>query len=110
MLFSATIPHDIARLAKQYQRDALRIDTIDRSKAHTDIEYRAFRVAPHDMERAVVNVLRFFDAPAALVFCATRDMTRRLHLRLVERGFAAVALSGELSQHDRTTALDSLRA
>jgi ATP-dependent RNA helicase DeaD len=110
MLFSATIPHDIARLARQYQRDALRIDTIDRSQAHTDIEYRAMRVAPHDTERAVVNVLRFFDAPAALVFCATRDMTRRLHIRLVERGFAAVALSGELSQHDRTTALDSLRA
>ena len=110
MLFSATIPHDIVRLARQYQRDALRIDTIDRSQAHADIEYRALRVAPHDTERAVVNVLRYFDAPAALVFCATRDMTRRLHLRLVERGFAAVALSGELSQHDRTTALDSLRA
>jgi ATP-dependent RNA helicase DeaD len=68
------------------------------------------RVAPHDTERAVVNVLRYFDAPAALVFCATREATRRLHIRLVERGFAAVALSGELSQHDRTTALDSLRA
>jgi ATP-dependent RNA helicase DeaD len=110
MLFSATIPHDIARLARQYQRDALRIDTIDRSQAHADIEYRAMRVAPHDIERAVVNVLRYFEAPAALVFCATREATRRLHLRLVERGFAAVALSGELSQHDRTTALDSLRA
>ncbi len=110
MLFSATIPHDIATLARQYQRDALRIDTIDRSQAHADIEYRAMRVAPHDIERAVVNVLRYFEPPSALVFCATRDATRRLHLRLVERGFAAVALSGELSQHDRTTALDSLRA
>ena len=110
MLFSATIPHDIARLARQYQRDALRIDTIDRTQAHADIEYRAMRVAPHDAERAVVNVLRYFEAPAALVFCATRDATRRLHLRLVERGFAAVALSGELSQQERTTALDSLRA
>jgi ATP-dependent RNA helicase DeaD len=110
MLFSATIPHDIARLARQYQRDALRIDTIDRSQAHADIEYRAMRVAPHDIERAVVNVLRYFDPAAALVFCATREATRRLHIRLVERGFAAVALSGELSQHDRTTALDSLRA
>ena len=110
MLFSATIPHDIAKLAKQYQRDALRIDTIDRSQAHSDIEYQAMRVAPHDIERAVVNVLRYFDATAAMVFCATRDMTKRLHQRLVERGFAAVVLSGELSQHERTTALDSLRA
>jgi ATP-dependent RNA helicase DeaD len=110
MLFSATIPHDIAALARQYQRDAMRIDTIDRSQAHSDIEYRAMRVAPHDVERAVVNVLRYFEASATLVFCATREMTRRLHGRLVERGFGAVALSGELSQHDRTQALEALRA
>jgi ATP-dependent RNA helicase DeaD len=44
------------------------------------------------------------------VFCATRDATRRLHQSLVERGFAAVMLSGELSQHERTTALDALRS
>ena len=110
MLFSATIPHDIARLAKRYQNDALRIDTIDRTQAHSDIEYRALRVAPNEGEGAVVNVLRFYEASAAMVFCATRDMTKRLHQRLVERGFAAVVLSGELSQHERTTALDALRA
>ena len=56
------------------------------------------------------NILRWYEAPGALVFCATRDTTRRLHQALVERGFAAVMLSGELSQHERTTALDSLRS
>ena len=38
-------------------------------------------VAPHDVERAVVNLLRYFEAPAALVFCATREAVRRLHGR-----------------------------
>ncbi len=57
-----------------------------------------------------MNVLRWYEAPGALVFCATREGTKRLHMALVERGFAAVMLSGELSQHDRTAALDSLRA
>ena len=110
LLFSATIPHDIANLARRYQRDALRIDTIDRTQAHTDIEYRAIAVAPHEAESALVNILRWYEAPGALVFCATREATKRLHLSLTERGFAAVMLSGELSQHDRTAALDSLRA
>ncbi len=110
LLFSATIPHDITALARQYQRDALRIDTIDRGTPHSDIEYRAIVVAPHEAERALVNILRWYEAAAALVFCATREATKRLHLSLVERGFAAVILSGELSQHDRTAALDSLRA
>jgi ATP-dependent RNA helicase DeaD len=110
LLFSATIPHDIATLARKYQRDALRIDTIDRSQPHDDIEYRAITVAGHETEAALVNILRWYESPGALVFCATRDSTRRLHQALVKRGFAAVMLSGELSQHERTTALDALRS
>jgi ATP-dependent RNA helicase DeaD len=110
LMFSATIPHDIAALARRYQRDALRIDTVDRSQPHSDIEYRAIAVAPHEAGAALVNVLRWYESPGALVFCATREGTKRLHMTLVERGFAAVMLSGELSQHDRTAALDSLRS
>ena len=110
LLFSATIPHDIVNLARKYQRDALRIDTIDRAQPHGDIEYRAITVAGHETEAALVNILRWYEAPGALVFCATRETTRRLHLALVQRGFAAVMLSGELSQHERTTALDALRS
>ena len=109
LLFSATIAHDIAALARRYQREALRIDTNRRNEAHGDIEYRAFRVAPNEIEHAVVNVLRFFDAPSALIFCDTREAVRRLYGALRERGFNAVALSGELSQKERTDALQALR-
>ena len=110
LMFSATIPHDIANLARKYQRDALRIDTIDRTVPHDDIEYRAMVIAAHETEAALVNILRLFEASGALVFCATRETTRRLHLALVRRGFSAVMLSGELSQHERTSALDALRS
>jgi ATP-dependent RNA helicase DeaD len=109
LLFSATLPKDTVALARQYQREGLRIDAGGRDEPHGDIEYRAVTVAPHDAERAAVNVLRYFEAKAALVFCATREAVRRLHGRLLERGFDAVALSGELSQHERTGALQSLR-
>jgi ATP-dependent RNA helicase DeaD len=109
LLFSATMPKAIETLARTYQRDALRIETVARDKPHADIEYRAIRTAPRDGELAVVNVLRFYDAGAALVFCSTREAVRKMHLRLAERGFAAVALSGELTQNERNTALQSLR-
>ncbi len=109
LLFSATIAHDIAALARRYQTDALRIDTLVRHQPHADIEYRAIRIAGHETEAALVNVLRFFEMKAVLVFCATRDGVRRMHASLLDRGFAAVALSGELSQHERTTALQSIR-
>lgn len=109
LLFSATIPKEIASLAKRYQRNSLRLDVGSRNEPHGDIEYRAITVAPHDIERAAVNVLRYFESGAALVFCATREAVRRLQGRLLERGFDAVALSGELSQHERNSALQSLR-
>ncbi len=109
LLFSATMPKDIEALARRYQRDALRIETVRRDEQHADIEYQAIRVAPNDVEHAVVNVLRYHEMRATLVFCSTREAVKRLHARLVERGFSAVALSGELTQHERTTALQALR-
>ncbi len=109
LLFSATIAPEIVSLARRYQRDAKRLDMRDGREPHQDIEYRLMQVAPGETEAALVNVLRQVNSPAALVFCATREAVRRLHAALADRGFSAVALSGELSQAERTEALDSLR-
>jgi ATP-dependent RNA helicase DeaD len=109
LLFSATLAREIVQLAKNYQKDALRIDTVGRNEPHRDIEYRAVRVAPNEVEHAVVNLLRFFESPGALVFCNTRESVRAMHSKLRERGFAVVGLSGELSQRERADALQALR-
>ena len=109
LLFSATMPKTIANLAKRYQRNALRVEVSGSERAHADIEYRAIRVAPNEVEHAVVNVLRFVEAQSTIVFCNTRDHVRHLHATLLERGFAAVYLSGELSQGERNHALQALR-
>ena len=71
LLFSATIAKEITALARKYQKDALRIDTLVRNQPHADIEYRAVRVPPRESEHAVVNILRYFEAPTALVFCVS---------------------------------------
>ncbi|HYD14853.1 MAG TPA: DEAD/DEAH box helicase [Hyphomicrobium sp.] len=109
LLFSATMPREIEQMARRYQRDAVRIETLKRNEQHSDIEYRAIRVAPGDIEHAVVNVLRFYEARAAIVFCSTREAVKRLSARLAERGFSAVAISGELTQNERSHALQALR-
>jgi ATP-dependent RNA helicase DeaD len=108
-LFSATLPRPIVQLAKRYQRDALRVSTVGEERGHGDIAYRAVAVAPADIEHAVINLLRFYEAETAMLFCATRDNVRHLHASLVERGFGAVALSGEHSQNERNQALQALR-
>src|SRR3569623_2016584 len=100
LLFSATMPR---------QLDALRISTVGEDRGHGDIAYQAVTVAPSDIEHAVVNLLRLHDAESAMLFCATRDNVRHLHASLVDRGFAAVALSGEHSQSERNAAMQALR-
>jgi ATP-dependent RNA helicase DeaD len=87
----------------------LRISTVGEDRVHGDISYQAMAVAPADIENAVVNILRLHDAETAMLFCATRDNVRRLHASLIERGFDAVALSGEHSQNERNAALQALR-
>lgn len=109
LLFSATMPRPIVALARAYQRDALRIETLGADRGHGDIAYQAVTVAPSDIEHAVVNLLRFHEPDTAILFCATRENVRHLHASLVERGFAAVALSGEHSQSERNHALQALR-
>ena len=109
LLFSATLPRGIVALARQYQKDAFRIEVAGGEGGHADIEYRAIRVVAHDVEHAVVNVLRYFESPGAIVFCNTRNAVRHLQAALLERGFSVVALSGELTQNERTHALQSLR-
>lgn len=109
LMFSATMPKGIAALAKRYQRDALRIEVAGGERGHADIEYRAIRVAPNETEHAVVNLLRFVEAQTAIVFCNTRESVRHLHATLLERGFSAVLLSGELSQHERNQSMQAMR-
>ena len=109
LMFSATVPAAIAKLAKSYQKNAVRVQTVSKESQHTDIEYRALNVANHDIDSAIINTLRYYDAPNAIVFCNTRAMVTRLTTRLSNRGFQVVALSGELSQQERSHALQAMR-
>ena len=109
LMFSATVPKEIAALAKNYQRDAMRISTAAEREQHVDIDYRALLTAPADRENAIINVLRYYDAQNAIVFCSTRAAVNHLTARFNNRGFSVVALSGELSQNERTHALQAMR-
>ncbi|MDB5658654.1 MAG: box helicase [Cypionkella sp.] len=109
LMFSATVPKEIAKLAEDFQNNALRIAAQGEAKQHVDIEYRALSVAVRDREHAIFNLLRFYEAKAAIVFCKTRVNVNHLMARMGNRGFKVVALSGELSQQERTNALTALR-
>src|SRR3954454_8646946 len=62
LLFSATMPRPIVAMAKRYQQNALRMETLGDNQGHQDIAYQAAVVSPTDVEHAVVNLLRFHEA------------------------------------------------
>ena len=109
LMFSATVPPMIATLAQHYQRDAVRVSTLSGSKQHADITYNALRVSDADAEHAIINLLRFHEGQKAIVFANTRATVARLTARFGNRGFAVVSLSGELSQQERSHALQAMR-
>ncbi len=109
LLFSATVPPAIEALAQDFQRDALRISALGEARQHGDIEYRAFSVTTRDRENAIFNTLRYYEAQRAIIFCKTRANVNHLLARMGNRGFKVVALSGELSQQERSHALQALR-
>ena len=109
LMFSATMPRGIEALAKTYQRNAQRVNTLSAQRQHADIDYQALVAAAPEVESAIFNVLRFHAPTSAIVFCGTRAAVTRLASRFGNRGLSVVALSGELSQTERTRALQAMR-
>ena len=109
LLFSATVPKPIAQLAKTFQRDALRVAATSATEQHADIDYKLMLVPAAERENAIINTLLYFEAVNTIVFASTREGVKHLSARLHNRGFDVVTLSGELSQAERTNALQSMR-
>lgn len=109
LMFSATVPPAIEKLARDFQRDSLRVAAMGEARQHGDITYQALSVTARDRENAIFNLLRFHEARTAIIFCKTRANVNHLLARMGNRGFRVVALSGELSQQERAHALQALR-
>lgn len=110
LMFSATVPRGIAKLAQTHQKDdAQRLVIGNAETQHADISYSALTVAPSDIEKAIINLLCYHDAQTAIIFANTRAMVGRLTAKFSNRGFKVVSLSGELSQAERSNAMQALR-
>jgi len=109
LLFSATVPRPIADLAKTFQNNALRISATSSGEQHADIDYKLMVVPADQRENAVINTLLWYESTNTIVFASTREAVKHLSARLHNRGFDVVTLSGELTQSERTNALQAMR-
>ena len=111
VLLSATMPHAVRTLANKTLRNPETIVTTGTGdKTAEDVEQRAHLVHGRDKLAALVRLLEMEDVTSALVFVKTRVATSGLAMDLQAAGFAAEAISGEMSQGARTDVLNRFRS
>ncbi len=104
LLFSATYPEGIARLAQQFMKNPQQI-TVAVQHAHDKIHQRWYEVKNHERLHAVSLLLDHFRPASSLAFCNTKQQCRDLVAVLQAQGFSALALFGELEQRERDQVL-----
>ena len=114
LLFSATLPQEIRTLAKQYQRDPVRVE-IGNSKPVETVSHYVSSMGQNDKYEALRSVLVDdwgSNGPGGqtLVFTRTKHRAKRLAQQLANSGFSATSLQGNLSQGQREKAMANFRS
>ncbi len=109
MLFSATMPPPIARLAETYMYDPITISITPKKLTVDAIEQAYVEVSPKDKTDRLVEVLKAEEPEQAIVFCRTKIGTARLDRALRDRRIPAKALHGDMSQGQRDGVMISFK-
>lgn len=105
LLFSATYPTEIKKLANQFMKQAKRI-IIKEDTLTQDIEQIFYALDTQNNKYSALKALLHHHQPnSALLFCNTKDQTTQLAKMLASDGFSAIALNGDMEQADRDTAV-----
>ena len=108
-LFSATMPKAIQRITGDYLKDPVQVHVDGQSKPAQNIRQRYLQVAQPWKLEAMTRLLETEDTDGIIAFVRTRNMTEELTTKLVARGFAAAAISGDIPQHIREKTVEDLR-
>lgn len=109
VLFSATMPQHIERLAKQYMGEYETISVISENKSRENIEQIYFEVAQSDKFEALHRIIDVEESFYGMVFCRTKVDVDEIANKLINRGFRSEQLHGDLSQGQREKVLKKFR-
>ncbi len=108
LLFSATMPNEIHRLAKDILRDPITIKAGETAPAET-VSHAHYPVAQHLKTAFLLKLLSHINSQSVLVFTRTKHRAKRLGEQLSRAGFRSTSLQGNLSQGRRQAALEGFR-
>jgi ATP-dependent RNA helicase DeaD len=109
-LFSATMPAEVLRIAQRHLVNPERVEIEHKTVTAPDIEQRYINVSEGEKLEALMHILELEESGAVLIFRRTKTGAAELAERLEGRGFAAVAMHGDMKQAERESVIRRLRA
>jgi ATP-dependent RNA helicase DeaD len=109
MLFSATMPAQIAAIAKNYMQDPVEITIGHKNEGSANVNHVYYLVHARDKYAALKRIVDFYPSIYGIIFCRTRQDTQDIAAQLMADGYNADALHGDLSQGQRDTVMNKFR-
>lgn len=109
LLFSATMPNQVAAIAKNYMHDPDEVTIGDRNSGAENIRHVFYIVHAKDKYVALKRIVDFYPSIYGIIFCRTRVDTQEIANKLIADGYNADALHGDLSQVQRDSVMQKFR-
>ncbi|MGE5424225.1 MAG: DEAD/DEAH box helicase [Syntrophothermus sp.] len=109
LLFSATMPDEVARIAKNYMNSPREIVTGSKNSGAENIKHVVFTVHARDKYLALKRIVDLYPSIYGIVFCRTRIETQEVADKLIQDGYNAESLHGDLSQAQRDAVMQKFR-
>ena len=109
LMFSATMSPEIARIAKTYLHNAKEITIGTKNEGSKNVHHIAYTVHAKDKYLALKRVVDFYPQIYGIIFCRTRKETQEIADKLIQDGYNADSLHGELSQVQRDLVMQKFR-
>ena len=109
LLFSATMPKSVASIARKYMSDPLEITVGQRNAGSENIRHICYMVHAKDRYSALRRIIDVNPDMYAIIFCRTRQEVKDVAGKLIQEGYSADTLHGELSQSQRDYVMNKFR-
>ena len=109
LLFSATMSPEIARIAKKYLRNAKEITIGRKNEGTANVKHIVYVVHAKDKYETLKRIVDYYPQIYGIIFCRTRKETQEIADKLMQEGYNADSLHGELSQAQRDAVMQKFR-
>lgn len=109
LLFSATMPREVLEISSNYMTNPIEITIGVQNSGSDNVEHAYYRINARDRYLALKRIVDFYPGMYSIIFCRTREETKEVADKLIQDGYNADALHGDLSQTQRESIMNRFR-